>query len=218
MDKNQKNNDIDLEQARLDQEISANKLAQEIMIESQSPLTTLYSWTAPERVFSPKTRKWYVGVATIAMLFIVYSALTSNLVLIFLVVSLVLVVYSMYSIPPQKTSYRITNKGINAFESLYLWRNFLYFWVTKRGNEHVINFEFKEKITDLYYQRMIILVGEGDLRTIVGYLVRHVDYLTTSQRSIMSSMLEGKYIPLLDIVKLEDITEAKEDREQEKTK
>jgi hypothetical protein len=198
--------DVDLEQARLDQTIAANKMAQEIMVEEQSPLATIYSWVAPERIFTPKGRRWYVLIATLAMLFIVFSALTGNLILIFLIVAFVLVIYSAYSIPPQKATYRITNKGLNAFANLYLWRNFLYFWITKRGKEYLINLEFKEKITDLYYQRMIVLVGEGDLEKIVGHLVRHIDYLATGQRSIISGVLEGKYIPLLEIIKLEDLT------------
>ena len=91
----------------------------------------------------------------------------------------------------------------------------MYFWVTKRGKDHLINLEYKEKPTDLYFQRMIMLVGGGDLKTIVNFLVRHIDYMATNQRSIFSNFLEGSYIPLLDIVKIEDITEAEEDRKKE---
>lgn len=212
MDKKIQVTEFDMEQARLDQEISANKLAQQIMIEERGPLTTLYSWKAPERLFNPKSRIWYAGIAALAMLFIVYSALTANIVLIFMIIALVLVVFSMYSIKPHETTYRITSKGLNAFEALYTWRNISFFWVTKRGNNYLLNFDFKEKATDLYNQRMIILVGEGELKTIVNLLVRHVDYLTIKNRSIISNYLEGKYVPLLDIVKIEDITEAKEEK------
>ena len=209
MDKKQKTGEIDLEQARLDQQIEANKLEREIMLEESGPLKTLYSWKAPERLFSAKSRVWYVIVATVAMLLIVYSALTSNIVLIFLIVALVLVVFAMYSIKPQETTYRITSKGINAFEALYIWRNILDFWITKRGKDYLLNLDYKEKPTDLYYQRMIILIGDGDLKSIVNLLVRHLDYMASGQRSIIANFIEGKYIPLLDIVKIEDLTETK---------
>jgi hypothetical protein len=200
------------ELARLDLEIANNKLLQDILIEEQAPLKSIYEWSAPERVFSAKSRNWYVAVATIAMLFIVYSALTGNLVLIFLIISLTLVAYSLYSIPPQKAKHKLTNKGINAFNNLYLWRNILHFWVTKRGHEHLINLEFKEKPNDLYYQRMILLVGEGSLRTIVGHLIRHVDYLNSNQGSFISKFIEGEYLPLLKIISLDEIAEAEEDK------
>jgi len=203
---------IDYESDRLDQIIAQNKLEQEVMLEQQAPLNNLYTWDAPERLYSPKSRTWYVIVAVIAMLFIVYSALTMNFVLIFLIISLVLVIYSLNTIPPQKTTYRITNKGLSAFDTLYLWRNMLYFWVTLRGSEYLINIEYKEKTTDLYYQRMIILAGDGKLKEIVGNLVRHVDYLSANQTSVLKSFLEGKYIPLLSIIKFEDMEKVVEEK------
>ena len=192
----------DTELKQLDQQIDKSKLKEEIIIEESGPLETLYEWEAPERVFTPRSRKWYVGVAAIAMVFIVYSALTVNFILIFLVIALVLVVYALNSIPPQKAEFKITNKGIQAFNNLYIWKNLDSFWVTKRGENYMVNFDFREKVTDAYLQRMIMLANKSNVNQVVSHLVRHVDYKSLNSSSILSQFVEGKYVPLMSIVKL----------------
>jgi hypothetical protein len=211
----------DAEDARLNMEIAQNKMIQQIIMEEQAPMRLLYEWKAPERVYTQRTRKWYVGVAVIAMLIIAYSALTANVVLIFLVIAMMLVIYSLASIPPHEITNKITNKGLNVFDNLYIWRNFIYFWVTKRGNEHVIHLEFKEKYTDVYYQRMILLTGKGDLKQIVFELLKHIDYLNSGSGGILSKWVEGEFIPLLRIIDVTSVAEAEmvkdiEDEQEEK--
>jgi hypothetical protein len=199
---------MDKQPVATDFNVNDTQFLQEMLLEDKAPLRTLYEWKAPERVFAPKGRAWYVIVATAAMLSIVLAALTNNIVLIFLIIALVLVVYALYTVPPRITTHRITNKGLNSFDNLYFWKNIIYFWVTQRGDEYQFNVEFKEKAADLYYHKMILLKGDGNLKTIANYFIQHVDYLNTGAGSFITTFVEGKFIPLLQILNFDDVAAA----------
>jgi hypothetical protein len=185
----------------LDKTIGQEKEIQKILLEETMPLETIYKWDAPERVFEKRDRRWYVIVASVAMGAIVLSALTNNFVLIFAIIALVLVLYTLNTIPPHIINHEITNKGVHSFDNLYTWKNIQSFWVVKRGKEFVINLEVKLN-SETSHRRMIILVGSGDLQKIVAYLVRHIDYLSPNEVGInpFNRFIEGEYLPLLKIV------------------
>jgi len=191
----------------LDHEILLQRKLRESLLEERKPLKELYSWEAPERVYESKNRKWFVMVGGIGMVAIIVSALTNNFILIFAIIALILVLYTVYSIPPSKVKHQITNKGIYTMNTIFLWKNFLCFWVTKRANQYLMHFEYKGRSTDSYYKRMILLLGTGELRRIVTFVVQHIDYLGPNEidQSVLTSWAQGKYQPLLDIIGDEDI-------------
>ena len=201
--KNNSREDLDL----LDREILLQKKLQQTILEERKPLTELYTWEAPERDYEPKNRRWFITVGAIGMAAIILAALTNNFVLIFAIIALILVLYVVYSIPPHKIKHQITNKGIYSMNTIFLWKNFLCFWVTKRSNQNLLHFEYKGRSTDNYYRRMIILLGSGDLARIVTFIVQHIDYLGPNEidQGILTNWAQGKYIPLLEIVGDSDI-------------
>ncbi len=195
------------EEDLLDKEIKIQKQLQKIIENEKKELETIYEWKAPERVFNAKSRRWFALVGLAALFVIAASALTNNFVLIFAVIALVLVLYTIYSVPPGKTTHRITNKGLFTLNSLYLWKNILTFWVTDRDGEKVIHLEYKGRSTDNYYRQMVLLLGNGNLKTIIAYLVQYVDYLGPEEidRGMLTTLAQGKYVSLVDIVGDTDI-------------
>lgn len=200
-------NKIKEENEILDKEIEMQKKLKKIIEDELKDLETVYEWEAPERVFNPRSKRWFLGIGLLSLFLIVFSALTNNFILIFAIISLVLVLYTLYSIPPQKTKHRITNKGLFTFNTLYLWKNFLTFWVTFREGEYLLHFEYKGRATDDFYRRMVILLGKGDLKLITAYLVQYIDYLGEDEieKGFLNNLAQGKYVSLLDIVGDEDI-------------
>lgn len=196
------------EMEELDREIKAQKKLTRTLVEEQQPVSTLYTWTAPERDYNPKTKRWYVAMAGIALIFIVLAALTKNYLLIFTIIALIVVMYTINTIPPHDVKHQITNKGIYSFSTIFLWKNILAFWVTTRGTRSFLHLEYRGKANDADFKTMVILVGSGNLVKIVTYLVAHVDYLGEEEigSSALSEWTHGKYIPLLDIVGDNDIT------------
>jgi hypothetical protein len=67
--------------------------------------------------------------------------------------------------------------------------------------------EFKGKATDVSYRTMVIMIGSGDVATIVKYIVRHVDYLGPSEvsQNFITKWAQGRYVPLLELIGDEDI-------------
>lgn len=191
----------------LDKEIKLQKQLQKVIENERKQLETVYEWEAPERVFVVKSRRWFAYIGIFALVLIALSAITNNFILIFAIIALVLVLYTLYTIPPHKTKHQITNKGLYSMHTLYLWKNFLTFWVTERDGEKLIHFEYKGRTTDTYYRRMVMLLGKGNLKTIVAYLVQYIDYLgpTEIDQGILTKIADGNYLPIISIVGDTDI-------------
>lgn len=201
------NNKDSIKEDSLDKEIKLQKQLQDILEKERKELETVYEWEAPERVFAPKSKRWFSVIGLVALVIIAFSAATNNFILIFAIIALVLVLYTIYTIPPNNIKHQITNKGLHSMNYLYLWKNILTFWVTERGGEKLMHLEYKGRASDTFYRRMVILIGKGSMKTIVAYLVQYIDYLGPSEidQGIMSEWADGKYIPLIDIVGDTDI-------------
>ena len=191
----------------LDREIAYQKKLTEILSEEQMPVETLYSWVAPERDFEVKDRKWYVTTAAAAMFFIIVAALTKNYLLIVTIIALVVVIFTVNTIPPHDAKHKLTTRGMYSFNTLFVWKNMICFWVTQRAGKYLLHFEYRGKVSDLNSQQMVILIGRGNLEKIATYMVRHVDYLGPSEitENVFSKWAQGRYIPLLEIVGEKDI-------------
>ncbi len=198
---------LDAENDLLDREIKIQKQLQKVIENERKELETVYEWKAPERIFNAKNRRWFAIIGIVALVIIAFSALTNNFILIFAIIALVLVLYTIYSVPPGKTTHKITNKGLYTLNTLYLWKNILTFWVTERDNEKIIHFEYKGRSTDNYYRQMVLLLGNGNIKTIVAYLVQYVDYLGPEEidRGMLTTLAQGKYVSLIEIVGDTDI-------------
>lgn len=186
----------------LDEEIQMQKKITKDILESRKPLETLYTWKAPERFFEKKETRWFVIVAGIALALIILSALTNNFVLIFAIISLVIVVYALYTIPPREVEHQVMNKGLYTLNTLHLWNSISYFWVTKRGSVYLLNMEYKKRKEDTQYQRMIIIAGEKDYKKVVGFMADYIPYLgpESISKGALSVFAEGVYIPIIDII------------------
>jgi hypothetical protein len=191
----------------LDREILLQKKIKDSILDQRQPLNVVYTWEAPERVYEVRNRRWFIYVGGLGMVAIVLAALTNNFVLIFAIIALVLVYYTVNTIPPHIIKHQITNKGIYTLNTIFLWKNFLCFWVAKRSGQYLLHFEYKGRSTDTYYKRMIMLLGKGDLEKIVTAVVQHIDYLGPNEidQSFLTSLAQGKYIPLLDVIGDSDI-------------
>lgn len=189
------------EMMRLDAEIERAKQYRKVLEEEAQTLETVYTWKAPERLFSPKSRDWYVWVSGFAVVAIALSALTNNFGLVIAIIAIVFLIYTLNTTPPRIVTHEITNKGLKLDGGLYLWRMIESFWVVKREGQYLIHLDIRESernVTDIP-KRHILLGGEGDIKFIVSYIVQYVDYLTSREAStgLLSTLIIGEYQPLL---------------------
>lgn len=191
----------------LDRVIALQKKEAELLKEGKRTVETLYSWTAPERDYSPKSRKWYIGVGFVAIVFIVISALTNNFVLIFAIIALIVVIYTVNTIPPRLITHQITNKGLYTFQTIFLWKNMLAFWISFRDHKYLMHLQYKGKSNETVYQEMILLLNKVDVEKVVTLMVPYVDYLGPNELGggILTILAQGKYLPLLEIIGDKDV-------------
>lgn len=186
----------------LDQEIEKQKRITENILMQGREITTLYKWDAPERIFQKREKRWYVEVATVAMFAIILSVLTKNYMIIFVIIAFVVVLFALNTITPNIITHEITNRGLYSLSTLFLWKNMLAFWITRRGKDNLLHIRYITKSNTAEAKEMILLIGDGDLKRIVSLLVANVDYLGEEEidSGFLFSQTNGKYIPLFDIL------------------
>ena len=81
----------------------------------------LFSWVAAERSFQTRDRDWWVTAVAILVLVAVILIFIKEYFLIVALCSLLFLYYVMSTVPPQKITYKITNRGIYAGEGVYYW-------------------------------------------------------------------------------------------------
>lgn len=197
MDKNLKNtkeeslSSLRKEIDSLEKEISDAKRKEFQLQAERNPVEDLYRWSAPERPYKPKDFRWYVTVGAISAVGIVVSILTGYELLVIAIIAILAILYAQNTIPPMMFTYEITNKGIRLGKKLYIWKQVPKFWITQRGEEIFLNFE----TIDTEASRLIILVGDGDIRIIARELIRFIDYLSPKEakHDLFQTFTEGSH-------------------------
>lgn len=179
---------------QLEEKIRQAETAASQKLEEAAPIRSIYKWKAPERIFNPKGRPWYVTVGFITVVVVAYAALTGNYMLILALIMLLMLLYALNTFPPNVVEHEITNKGLNSFGQLYTWNKFINFWVSRRENHYLLNFTLAQGNVS----KLIILVGKGEPDIIVQALVKHIDYLNPggTKQNFVTKYLEGDHIPL----------------------
>lgn len=110
--------------------------------ESRAPNSkakTLLIWEGPERPYKKQDRKFYSGMISVALVLCLFLAFAGQFALIIVLLSLLFATYALYSTPPQKTTYVITEDGVELGEEKIFWEQIEDFFVTKKLDEKVIN-------------------------------------------------------------------------------
>lgn len=193
----------------LEEKIRQAEMAAQQKLEEAAPLRSIYKWKAPERIYSPKGRPWYVTIGLVTVIVVAYAALTGNYLLILALIMLLMLLYALNSFPPKMLEHEITNKGINTIGQLYTWDKFLNFWVSQRDNQYLLNFT----LTEGNVSKIILLIGRGDLKLIIREIAKYVDYLNPggTKQNFINRYLEGNHIPLpqfYDMLESEQSSEA----------
>lgn len=180
----------------LDSQIESAELYRKMLEEERKPIYSVYKWEAPERVFEQKDKKWYLIVSSVSVFIIVLSLLTGNYGLVIAIVALIILLYALNSVPPQKLNHELTNKGVSINSVLYPWKKIDHFWIGKRGEHLFLNIIFEVKSDNR--DQVISYLGSADVKKIVAYMTQFVDYVaeTDTTNNFISRKLFGTVEPL----------------------
>lgn len=195
------NNNSSIKSAReeiesLDAQILKAKALREAIEEERKPIYSVYKWISPERVFEPKDKKWYLIISSISMFIIVLSLLTENYGLVIAIVSLIVLLYALNSVPARDISHEITNKGVSLNSVLYTWKKISKFWISTRGEHKFLNTIIEDK--ENQEEQLITYLGNADVKKIVSFLSQYVDYISEMEtnNNFISNKLFGRTEPL----------------------
>ena len=195
------NNNSSIKSAReeiesLDAQILKAKALREAIEEERKPIYSVYKWISPERVFEPKDKKWYLIISSISMFIIVLSLLTENYGLVIAIVSLIVLLYALNSVPARDISHEITNKGVSLNSVLYTWKKISKFWISTRGEHKFLNTIIEDK--ENQEEQLITYLGNADVKKIVSFLSQYVDYISEMEtnNNFISNKLFGRTDPL----------------------
>ena len=148
---------------------------------------TLYSWDSPERLFIPRNRKWFTYTFLIILIITVVLLFAQEYIIIAPIAAIGFISYVLATVPPHKIGHKLTTEGINSGGRSYLWNEMSDFWLTKKGEETLINIE-----TYLNYpRRLIMLLGEGDLEKIKEIMVQFIPYREIPKTNWLEKTLDS---------------------------
>jgi hypothetical protein len=144
----------------------------------------LYSWEAPERVFIPRNKKWFLYLILLLLIIFVVILFLQEFIILVPVAAVGFVAYVLASVPPQTSQHKITNQGLNAGGHSYLWKELAEFWFTKENDETILHIA-----TYLNFpRRIIMLIGNGDKEKIKEILLSHIPFREIPKRNWMDKV------------------------------
>lgn len=103
------------------------------------PEEEILSWTAPNRPFKPRSRRFFTTVVVIGLLVSLILFFAGQVLPVAVVFSIIFMVYMLSVVPPNQVGIRITTYGIHLDSELFMWEEMGRFWFdTKFGQKMVV--------------------------------------------------------------------------------
>ena len=106
---------------------------------------TLLIWEGPERPFKARDRKYYSGMISIEVVLFLFLMFAGQYILVLVFLSVLFAAYSLYSIPPKKIPYVLTDVGVEIDGEKRPWSAFKGYFITKNLDQKIINLEISTK-------------------------------------------------------------------------
>jgi hypothetical protein len=160
-----------------------------------APLTTLYSWEGPDRLYSSKSRIWYTLVSLAFIAGIGFAVVTQELLLVVVLLAVLGLVYLSSVVKPNIVGHEITNKGLKTAGRIYYWSKMRGFWFTSRGGQLMLMIDLEMQANP---NRIIIPLGIGSPRKLLSLLMPHIPYLNRNDigEDLINIFTLGTYQPI----------------------
>lgn len=160
-----------------------------------TPYQTLYKWTAPSRVFVERSGTFYGLISLASVVIIALAAATQQYLLIVVTIAVMILLYVSSTVKPQILEHEITNRGVRLGQQLYSWKNIEGFWLSERAGQLILVIDLAPNFVP---NRILVLVGSGDVRKIVTELLQNSPYVSPRAAGIdlVSTFTYGKYLPI----------------------
>lgn len=160
--------------AKLEREIEKTKKITEKEKEKKKfiPMKTLHKWSAPSRIFITRDKVWFLKIALIALLSILFFAFLQDFIVILVICIVVLITFLLASIPPHTIDHQLSTRGIFSIDTMYKWADLKNFWVAEKTGHKIIYINTKMR----FPSRLVMLINRNDERRVVKILGKYLDY------------------------------------------
>lgn len=140
----------------------------------------LFVWTAPERSFKKRDKDfWITAVAILALVSIILIFAKEYFLVVALAGALFLY-YVLATVPPQKVTNKLTNRGVYFGELFYPWTDLATFWFASSLDSHAIFIN-----TLLRFPRQIsLIIDKKDQKKIKKIFVKRIALVKEEVRFI----------------------------------
>jgi len=160
-------------------------------MEAYVPEQIFISWQSPARVFIQRDKAWFLKVAIVALLFILFFAFLQDFIVILVVCVTVLISFLLGTIPPHTVTHKITNKGIFSIDQLYKWKELKTFQIAEKSGYKILYVFTNIPLST----RLVILIHRKDEKQIVKLLATYLKYHDTDEKQgWISKMTYGEFI------------------------
>lgn len=184
----------------LEEQEGISRQEQEILRnQSLLSLETLFIWESPERMWSPKSRVWYLAYAALFSVLILASAKLGFWILIIGLVALLFLLYVQASVEPWITKHKITQQGVITRDTLFRWDQIMHFWFSSKDNFYLLYIDFKEEEK---HPRIQLILDPEDEMLIFNLLIQDIPYANPKElgHNILSRIIYGKYTPITNFI------------------
>lgn len=155
------------------------------------PMKILLAWKAPSRVFVLRDKAWFLKIASLALLFILFFAFLQDFIVILVICIIVLVLFLLASIPPDKVEHEITTKGIKSIGTLYNWKDLRSFFLAEKLGSKIVYIKTKIRFPS---QLMMIIKAKDEMKT-VKLLMEKLDFEEYKEKQgWLSKISEGEIV------------------------
>lgn len=102
------------------------------------PERELLHWQAVSRPYRPLDRQLFATGVVIAILVSIIAAFAGEWMLIAVVAATVFAYYVWSTVPPEKTDYVITTKGLRMHGQTYLWQELSRWWIEDKWGHKLL--------------------------------------------------------------------------------
>ncbi len=154
------------------------------------PLTkkTLLIWEGYSRPFKKRDRKFFANMISTAIVILIFLVLAGQFTIIIAFLSLLFAIYALYSTPPQRTTYIITNKGVELEGELIPWEDIKDYFISKKLGHTIINLNLNKGVLN---RRYLLPDSIETLRKCKEILNKYLpEYSTPKKQDIITRSIE----------------------------
>jgi len=162
--------------------------------ETQDPVRTLISWTAPARPFRKKDRSFYTTAAILVILISMIALLAGEMILIGALFAFLFLIYVLNFVPPEDLEYKISTQGITIGDHFYHFQELDSFWFSQKEGFKLLNV-----LTQLRFPaQLIIMLGEEDEEEVKKAVARYLPFHEIAPRTLIDKWSDSlqKHFPL----------------------